>query len=146
MYRFSKNLAKETTTSKTTGLTNVSNRFIGICQHSAGDLQPIFSALVAVSRGGSIEEQVWRSRFGYLDELSKFGLSYSREGNKVRIFKSDIHPACASATDLRGGASAVLLALAADGESEISSGELILRGYDSFVEKLKNIGADISYQ
>ena len=112
----------------------------------ATDLQPIFSTLLAVSRGGSIEEQVWRSRFGYLDELSKFGLSYSREGNKVRIFKSDIHPACASATDLRGGASAVLLALAADGESEISSGELILRGYDSFVEKLKNIGADISYQ
>ena len=51
-----------------------------------------------------------------------------------------------TATDLRGGAAAVILALSAKGKSEISSGELVLRGYDSFVEKLRGIGADIIYE
>ena len=111
----------------------------------ATDLQPIFSTVLAVSRGGRIEEQVWRSRFGYLDELSKLGLSYSRDGNVARIFPSSIIPGRVIATDLRGGAAAVILALLADGESEISSGELVLRGYDSFVEKLRGIGAEVTY-
>lgn len=112
----------------------------------ATDLQPIFSTILAVSRGGSIEDTVWKGRFGYLDELSKFGLSYSRDGNLARIFKSEIIPAKATATDLRGGAAAIILALLADGESEINSGELVLRGYDSLVDKLRGIGADISYR
>ena len=112
----------------------------------ATDLQPIFSTLLAISRGGRIEEEVWKSRFGYLDELSRLGLSYSRDGNSARIFKSNPLPGTATATDLRGGAAAVILALAANGKSEIHSGELVLRGYDSFVEKLKSIGADIFYE
>lgn len=111
----------------------------------ATDLQPIFSTVLAVSRGGVIEERVWKSRFGYLDELSRLGLSYSLEGNTARIFKSTVLPGKATATDLRGGAAAVILALSASGESEINAGELVLRGYDSFVEKLKAVGADISY-
>ena len=49
------------------------------------------------------------------------------------------------AVDLRGGAAAVILALAAEGESVIESGELILRGYDSFAEKLSDLGAEIQY-
>ena len=49
------------------------------------------------------------------------------------------------ATDLRGGAAAVILSLLAAGESEIDSGELVLRGYDSFVDKLTDLGADIRY-
>ena len=31
-------------------------------------------------------------------------------------------------------------------EEEILSGELILRGYDSLTEKLRMLGADISYE
>ena len=44
----------------------------------ATDLQPIFSTVLALSRGGYIEETVWRSRFGYLDVLARMGLSFSR--------------------------------------------------------------------
>ncbi len=112
----------------------------------ATDLQPIFSTVLATSRGGSIEEQVWRSRFGYLDELAKLGLSYSLEESRAEIFPSSIMAGSLAATDLRGGAAAVILALSAKGKSEISSGELVLRGYDSFVEKLRGIGADIIYE
>lgn len=112
----------------------------------ATDLQPIFSTVLAVSRGGSIEEQVWRSRFGYLGELSRLGMSYSHEGNRARIFPSVILPGKSAATDLRGGAAALILALRAEGQSEISSGELVLRGYDSLVEKLEGLGASVLYE
>lgn len=112
----------------------------------ATDLQPILAAVLATASGGYIEEKVWLSRFGYLDELAKLGLSYSREDNRARIFKSSVFSGRAKASDLRGGAAAVILALAAEGQSEICSGELILRGYDSFTEKLTALGAEISYE
>ena len=111
----------------------------------ATDLQPILSTVLAASSGGEIVDAVWPSRFGYLTELAKLGLSYSREGNRARIYKSAIRPAKVTATDLRGGAAAIILSLAAEGESEIDSGELVLRGYDSLVEKLKNLGALVRY-
>lgn len=109
------------------------------------DLQPIFSTILASARGGTIEETVWKSRFGYLDELSRMGLSFAREKNKVRIFPSDVFSAGVKAPDLRGGAAAILLALRAEGESVIGCGELVLRGYDSFAEKLRSLGAKIEY-
>lgn len=112
----------------------------------ATDLHPILATVLAVSSGGTIKEQVWPSRFGYLDELAKLGLSYRREGNVARIFPSLTIPGRARATDLRGGMAAVLLGLCADGESIIDSGELVLRGYDSLTEKLSSLGAEISLE
>lgn len=112
----------------------------------ATDLQPILATVLAVSSGGTIKEQVWPSRFGYLDELARLGLSYRREGNVARIFPSLTIPGRARATDLRGGMAAVLLGLCADGESIIDSGELVLRGYDSLTEKLSSLGAEISFE
>ncbi len=112
----------------------------------ATDLQPIFATILAASRGGVIEERVWQSRFGYLDELARLGLSYRREGNLARIFPSLIYSGRVTSPDLRGGAAAVILALLAEGESTVEGGELILRGYDSFAEKLRSLGADISYE
>ena len=111
----------------------------------ATDLQPVFAAILASARGGRIEETVWRSRFGYLDELARLGLSFRMEKDSATIFPSEILAGRAKAHDLRGGAAAVVLALAAEGESVIDSGELILRGYDSFAEKLTDLGAEIQY-
>lgn len=111
----------------------------------ATDLQPIFSTVLAISQGGSVRDEVWRSRFGYLSELSKLGVKYSQEDNCAHILPSRITPANLTATDLRGGAAAIILSLAAKGISEIECGELVLRGYDSLVEKLSILGADISY-
>jgi UDP-N-acetylglucosamine 1-carboxyvinyltransferase len=109
------------------------------------DLQPIVSALLAVYRGGEIVENVWQGRFGYLGELSKLGVEYSLRDNRAYISHSDIHAGTLSATDLRGGAAAILLALTADGVSVIECGEYILRGYAKITEKLRTLGADIRY-
>ena len=111
----------------------------------ATDLQPILATILASARGGVIEETVWKGRFGYLDVLSRMGVSYSRNGNSARIHPCGFFASSVTAPDLRGGAAAVLLALAAEGESVIERGDLVLRGYDSFAEKLRGIGAEIEY-
>lgn len=45
--------------------------------------------------------------------------------------------------DLRAGAAMVLAGLAAEGSTEVSDIYHIQRGYEDFVKKLRNLGADI---
>lgn len=104
------------------------------------DLQPIF-AVVAAFSGGGIEDTVWQTRFGYLNELSKFGIGSRLSGCRAEIYPSTLRPARASAPDLRGGMACALAALAAPGESVIDAAEIIERGYESLTEKLASLGA-----
>ena len=48
-----------------------------------------------------------------------------------------------SATDLRGGASMLVCALIAEGETTIDNVKYILRGYNDIVGKLSQVGAKI---
>ena len=107
------------------------------------DLQPIAAPLMALGRGGRIYEGVWQNRFGYLEELAKFGLSYERIAGVAHIKASSLRAADATAVDLRGGAALVITALGLDGQSIISSSETVKRGYENMVEKLRVLGADI---
>ena len=109
----------------------------------ATDLQPPIAPLLAVGAGGSIREEVFCGRFGYLSELARFGLGFSLRGNTADIFPSHLHAATAHATDLRGGAAAVLAALSARGKSEVLGAEKVLRGYEGFAGKLTALGAKI---
>ena len=45
--------------------------------------------------------------------------------------------------DLRGGFSHLIAALAAEGTSRVTGIELISRGYERFLEKLGELGADV---
>lgn len=107
------------------------------------DLQPQIAPLLAASFGGSITEGVWRGRFGYLSELERFGLKYSLSDSQAVIYPSSLRAATAKAPDLRGGAALMIAALIADGESVIESAEIVERGYESIVKKLRSIGAFI---
>lgn len=109
----------------------------------ATDLQPQTAPLLATYLGGRITDTVWHSRFGYLAELAKHGLEYERSGNTALIKPSRLHPANTVAPDLRGGAALLIAALSAKGESRIDSAEIIKRGYENVIEKLRQIGADI---
>jgi UDP-N-acetylglucosamine 1-carboxyvinyltransferase len=110
------------------------------------DLQPIFAPLIAYSASGSIEDRVFPSRFGYLSELSKHGVISKGAYSSVKIFHSTPRAASSSACDLRGGMAVLLAAICADGVSEISSAELILRGYDSLIAKLCALSLDVRYE
>ena len=107
------------------------------------DLQPQTAPLLAAFCGGKITEGVWHNRFGYLKELSKFGVDYELGAGCANIKKSKICAANASSPDLRGGVALVLCALRASGQSIIDEIDLIKRGYSDIVNKLQRIGADI---
>ena len=107
------------------------------------DLQPIIAPLMAIYRGGEITDEVWRDRFGYLEILSAFGVKYSLCGNTAKIYPSKIFPTSVTAPDLRGGMACIIAALAAKGQSEIHSAEIVLRGYEDLVKKLGALGADV---
>lgn len=110
------------------------------------DLQPIIVPLMAKNRGGTVADEVWRGRFGYLDSLSPFGIAFEK-GESLATVKSGItSPATVKAPDLRGGASCIAAALAVNGRTEIYSPEIILRGYENITEKLTSLGADIKLE
>lgn len=107
------------------------------------DLAPQMAPLLASGEGGIIREGVFRNRFGYLSSLSPFGLEFELGDGFAKIKKSNIHSARTRATDLRGGAAAMMCALFASGESVIEDSIIIKRGYTDIVKKLTCIGADI---
>ena len=107
------------------------------------DLQPQIAPVMAKCFGGTIRENVWLGRFGYLSEMAKFGVKYEREDNFARIYPSAVRPAQAVATDLRGGMACLMTALSAKGKSRILNAENILRGYSDLEEKLQKLGASV---
>lgn len=107
------------------------------------DLQPIFAPLIAYTASGSIEDRVFPSRFGYLSELSKHGVVSDGRLSRVEILNSIPRSARSRACDLRGGMAVLLSAIRADGVSEITSAELIQRGYDNLIPKLSALALSV---
>ena len=111
------------------------------------DLQQPLSALLTVANGTSIvTETIFESRFRFLDELRKMGAN-SRviETTAIITGVERLVGARVNATDLRAGASLVIAALLAEGVTEISGVEYIMRGYEHFDEKLRSLGAQIEH-
>lgn len=109
------------------------------------DMQSIFGALLTTAKGTSIiTENIFESRYKYVQELTRMGAKIKVEG-RCAIIKGTkkIEGANVIATDLRGGAALVLEALVAKGVTEIDNVYYILRGYEKMEEKLKKLGAKI---
>ena len=109
------------------------------------DMQPQFATLLALSEGSSIvTESIFENRFKYVDELARMGAKITVEGNTAFIEGVEkFSNARLSAPDLRAGAALVMAGLAADGISTVDQIEYIQRGYESFEEKLRGLGAII---
>ncbi|MBD2848591.1 UDP-N-acetylglucosamine 1-carboxyvinyltransferase [Paenibacillus sp. IB182496] len=109
------------------------------------DMQPIFAALAFTAAGKStITDLRFTDRFRYVEELKKFGGSIHAFGNTAIVEGGrPLQGAHATATDLRGGASCVLAALIAEGESIITNVSQIERGYENIAGKLRQLGARI---
>ena len=109
------------------------------------DMQSIFGALLATAKGTSvIIENIFESRYRYVQELNRMGAKIKIEGRSAIIKGTKrIQGANVVATDLRGGAALVLEALAARGVTEIDNIKHIQRGYEDIVGKLQGVGADI---
>ena len=109
------------------------------------DMQPQFATLLSIASGVSVvNENVWDNRFKYVDQLIKMGAKIRVDGNLAIIEGVEqLKGAPVGATDLRAGAALIIAGLCAQGTTEIEKIEYIERGYDSIVEKLSAMGADI---
>jgi len=110
------------------------------------DMQPIFSSLLCVSKGISIvNENIFESRYKYVNELKRMGAKVNIEGKTLIITgRRKLNPSIVEATDLRGGAAMILAGLNANGKTIVRNIEYILRGYEDFDTKLQKLGANIS--
>ena len=109
------------------------------------DMQAIFGAMLCVASGTSIiTENIFDSRFKYMQELQRMGANVKVEG-KTAVIKGvrKLYGAKIKATDLRGGASLVVAALVARKKTEISDIKYILRGYENLDVKLNKLGANV---
>jgi UDP-N-acetylglucosamine 1-carboxyvinyltransferase len=110
------------------------------------DMQQPFAALLSLAEGASvITENVYESRFSYVNELNRMGADIRVDGRTTVINGVErLTGAPVSATDLRAGASLICAGLAAEGVTEIANVEHIDRGYEDVVVKLRQLGACIS--
>lgn len=116
----------------------------------------------------TIHEIIYEDRFQYVHELKKMNANIELYNPKIKdpnSFYNFNYEDCTSDTkhaihikgatvlnnavltmmDLRAGATLVLAALIARGESVIYGVEQIERGYEKFDERLRNLGANIRY-
>jgi UDP-N-acetylglucosamine 1-carboxyvinyltransferase len=111
----------------------------------ATDFQPILLAMLAVADGTAIAtENVFESRFLYVDELRRMGADIRTEGHHAVIRGVPrLSAAPVRALDIRAGAAMVIAALCADGVTEIADVYHLDRGYELLEEKLSGLGAEV---
>jgi UDP-N-acetylglucosamine 1-carboxyvinyltransferase len=124
--------------------------------------QPLVVALTQATGLSIVHETVYENRFGFTEALVQMGaqIQIYREclgGNPCRFGQRNfyhsavisgptkLHGADIRVPDLRGGFSHIVAALAAEGTSNVTNVQLISRGYEHFLDKLKALGADFSY-
>lgn len=131
------------------------------------DWQGPWTLLMTKANGESIiHETVYENRFGYVEGLQKMGANIELFNPKVanpkefynfntedddKEFKhaakvvgpKTLHNAVVSVSDLRAGATLVLAALSAKGESVVFGAEIVDRGYEQLEKRLEPLGANI---
>ena len=114
----------------------------GVYPEFPTDLQAQFVALMTSLEGSSsLEESIFENRFRYVKQLQKMGARIELKKNKVFVEgPRKLKGASLEASDLRAGASLILAACKAEGESLISGLDHINRGYENWLLKLKSLG------
>ena len=125
------------------------------------DWQQPFVMMLTQANGVSIvHETVYENRFGYAVALNAMGANITVHTNclgskacrfsyrnhphsAVIVGPTPLHAADMTIPDLRAGFSYLVAGLIAEGTSTISGVEIINRGYENIVEKLKGLGAKI---
>ena len=109
------------------------------------DLQPQMMAMLSIARGTSIiTENVFESRFMFVDELNRMGADIRTEGHHAVVRGVErLSAAPVRALDIRAGAAMIIAALAADGTTEISDLHFVDRGYEDIEPRLAALGAEV---
>ena len=112
----------------------------------ATDLLPFIIAMNAVADGHSmVTENVFESRFMFVNELARLGAHVTVDGKHASITGiPQLSGAPVEATDIRAGAGLVLAALVSEGETTVDGAFHIDRGYPNFAEDLRALGAQVT--
>ena len=111
----------------------------------ATDLQqPMTPLLLKASGRGKIIDTIYEKRVNHVPELARMGADIQVLGGQI-VYNgpTQLSGAPVKASDLRAGAALVTAGLMAEGQTEITNIEFILRGYSHIIEKLQQLGADI---
>ena len=111
----------------------------------ATDLQqPMTPLLLKASGRGKIIDTIYEKRVNHVPELARMGADIQVLGGQI-VYSgpTQLSGAPVKASDLRAGAALVTAGLMAEGQTEITNIEFILRGYSNIIEKLSDLGADI---
>lgn len=122
--------------------------------------QPLVVALTQATGISIVHETVYENRFGFIKALNKMGahIQVYREclgGRECRFGTENFYHSAVimgptplkaadiTVPDLRGGFSHLIAALAAEGTSTVKGIDLINRGYEHFMAKLRKLDADV---
>lgn len=102
--------------------------------------------LATQAQGATIlHDWMYESRMFFVDKLISMGAKIEiADPHRVLVYgPSKLHGQSLDTPDIRAGIALVIAALTAEGKSEINRAELIERGYENIVERLKSLGAKI---
>lgn len=108
--------------------------------------------VLSVFAKGSVifEQRMFNERLHFTSDLRDMGARVHQSTNKeVTVIGNNRELSLVgvnmSSPDIRAGVALLIAALAAEGTSAIKNAHQIHRGYENIVERLKALGADISY-
>lgn len=118
----------------------------GVFPQLLTDEQPLLGVLATQAEGETfIHDWIYEGRQGYLRSLEDMGARVVFEDvHRARVLgPTSLHGAEIRTPDLRAGASILIAALVASGQSIIYNAEIIDRGYERLDERLNSLGAKI---
>ena len=109
------------------------------------DLQAQMMVLLSIAKGVSVvTENVFESRFGFVDELIRLGAEIRVDGNHAVVSgERSLTGAIVRCPDLRAAAALATAGLVAEGCTELREVQHLDRGYERFDEKLRTLGAEV---
>ncbi len=112
----------------------------------ATDLLPFIIGMNAVAEGHAIvTENVFESRFMFVNELARLGAQITVDGHHASIDGiPQLSGAPVEASDIRAGAGLVLAGLVAEGETTVDGAFHVDRGYPNFASDLRALGAKVT--
>ena len=108
------------------------------------DMQSQMGVLMTqCSTPSTIVENIFNDRLRYCDEVNKMNGKIEVIEKMAKIEPTQLSGCRVRSFDLRGAASMIIAGLCARGITTVQDLHFLYRGYDGFIEKLKELGANI---
>lgn len=109
------------------------------------DLQQLMvSTLLSSNNISIVKDNIYSNRYSEVFELLSMNATLYLKNQTLLIFPSNLIGKEVYAKDLRAGFSLIIAAISAEGETIINHAEVISRGYENLIDKLRGINIDIT--